>query len=128
MTTPATSPATSRWARIAAAVRFVLDLEPVTVQAIIRAVLVLAAAVGIAIPEGVEPRSAGAVVAFYALVELLTTLRARAKSTPSAVVVESVQPSTGTVVAGPASELVTGTEIRQLGSINPNAPNLFPQA
>lgn len=121
MSTNTTPPAReSWWVRFKRAVRFVLDLEPVAVQAVVRALLVLVGSVGLVVPEWVEPRVAGAIVAFYALVEVLTTLRARAKVTPSATVVELVTPEQ-VVVAGPASELPTGQVIRAAGSLTGGA-------
>ena len=126
MTTTPETPRAPWWARLRAAVRYVLTLEPVAVQAVVRAVLVLAAAVGLTVPEWVEPRAAGIVVAFYALVELLTTLRARARTTADAAVVERVVD--GQVVAGPASELPTGVVVRPAGSLEGQGRGgLFPQ-
>lgn len=118
-----TEQGSSWWVRVKSAVRFVLDMEPVAVQAVIRAVLVLAGAVGVVVPAWVEPRAAGIVVAFYALVELLTTLRARARTEASAAVVEVARD--GVVVAGEASELETGSPIRAVGSLS---RTVFPQA
>lgn len=106
--------APSLWHRIVAAIRYVLTLEPVVAQAVIRAVFVLVAATGITVPEWVEPRVVAVAVALYALVELLTTLAARRRVTPAATVVE--QAVDGTVVAGPANEIATGTVIRQIDS------------
>lgn len=92
----------------------VLALEPVVVLTVIRAVLVLAGAVlagfGLAVPETFEPWLVGVVVAFYAVVEAVTAAVARARATPNARVVQSVEPD-GTVVAGPASPLPTGTVV-----------------
>lgn len=120
--TPQTRP--GWWLRFKSAVSYVLALEPVAVQGAIRAVLVLVAAVGLTVPEWVEPRAAGIVVAFYALVEVITTLRARKRSVPAAAVVEQVTPG-GLVVAGEASELTTGEPIRPAGSLDNGG--LYPQ-
>lgn len=108
----------SVWARVRRVVHYLVQLEPVAVQAVVRAVFVLVAAVGVTVPEWLEPRIAAVVVAAYALLEVLTTLRARAKVTPDARVVEEVRPD-GVVVAGPASELPTGHVVRQWGDVDP---------
>jgi uncharacterized membrane protein len=92
----------------------VLALEPVVVLTVIRAVLVLAGAVlagfGLAVPATFEPWLVGVVVAFYAVVEAVTAAVTRARATPNAKVVQTVEPD-GTVVAGPASALPTGTRL-----------------
>lgn len=94
--------------------RRVLALEPVQVQAAVRAVLALAAILlggfGLAVPEGVEAWAVAAVAAFYVVVEAVTTMLTRRKVTPDAKVAVVVQPD-GTVEAGPASPLPTGTVI-----------------
>lgn len=114
----------SVWGRIVAAVRYVLALEPVRVQAIIRAVLVFAALVGINVTEAVQLQVLAIVAGFYLLVEVITTSLARSKSTPDAKVVEVVEG--GQVLAGPASELPTGQVIRDAGSLNTDGP-IYPQ-
>lgn len=105
------------WARFTAAVRYVLALEPVAVAAVWRAVVAVLAAAGFTVADHVDARVAGTIVAVYALVELLTTIRARARVTPEARVVERVNDD-GVVVAGPANELPTGSPIRDAGSLH----------
>lgn len=105
----------SAWHRFTAAVRYVLDLEPVVVQGLVRAVLVLVAAVGVTVPEWIEPRIAGVIVAAYAVVELITSAAARRRAVPVVTVVEQLVDDR--VVAGPASELPTGTDVRAAGSL-----------
>ena len=113
MSTDNTAPAEPLWARIKRAVSYVLHLEPVAVAAVWRAIIVLAAAA----------RVAGTIVSVYALIELLTTLRARALSVPLVATVEHVVE--GAVVAGPANELATGTVVRAEGSLT---GGLYPSA
>lgn len=67
---------TSWWRRL-------LDLEPVAVQGVARAVFVLAAAVGIGISDHVQGQVLAAIAAIYALVEAVTTAWARSKVTPA---------------------------------------------
>lgn len=114
------------WSRVRAAIRYVAQQDPVRVQAVIRATLFLAAAVlggfGVAVPEGVEPWAIGVVVAFYALVEAVTTAATKRRTEASAAVVEVARG--GDVVAGEASELPTGTVVRPVGSLGGGA---FPQ-
>ena len=92
----------------------VLALEPVVVLTVIRAVLVLAGAVlagfGLAVPESFEPWLVGVVIAFYALVEAVTAAITRARATPTAKVVQTVEPD-GRIVAGPASPAPTGATL-----------------
>jgi hypothetical protein len=95
------------WTRLGAAVRYLLDMEPVAVAAVWRAVLVLAAAVGLTVPDVVDSRVTAGIVAFYALVEVVTTIAARRRSTPWAGAVEVVQD--GQRIAGEASPVATGT-------------------
>ncbi|WP_263119290.1 hypothetical protein [Cellulomonas sp. RIT-PI-Y] len=94
--------------------RRVLTLEPVAVQAAVRAVVLLVGAVlavfGLDLPDNIEPWLLGVVAAFYVAVEAITTMLARSKATPAATVVQTVEPD-GTVVAGPASPLPTGAVI-----------------
>lgn len=65
-------------------IRKVLDLEPVAVQGIARAVFVLAAALGLGIAEDVQGQVLAIIAAAYALVETVTTVWARSKVTPVA--------------------------------------------
>lgn len=92
----------------------ILALEPVAVQAAVRAVLLLVAAVlagfGLNLPDTIEPWLLGVVGAFYVAVEAVTTMLARRRATPTARVVQVVEPD-GTVVAGPASPLADGTPL-----------------
>lgn len=92
------------WAKIKAALKRVAKLEPVAVQSVVRAVFVLAATVGVAIPDEVQTKALGAVVALYALLEVAGALWARVRVTPSAKVVEEKVGKV--VVAGPANERV----------------------
>lgn len=103
--TPATD--TPWWRRI-------LELEPVAVQAALRALVLLAGAVlagfGLDLPEGIEPWLLGVVAAFYVAVEAITTMLARRRATPDAKVVQTVEPD-GRIVAGPASPSPTGATL-----------------
>src|SRR4051812_40454457 len=94
-------------------VKKILAMEPIAVQGVLRAVFVLIAAAGLTIPENFEVRTLAVVAAFYALVELVTTLWARTRVTPTAAVVERVKDDL--VVAGPANEIPTGRVIRSAG-------------
>lgn len=98
------------WARFAAAARYVANLEPVAVAAVWRAVIVVLAATGLVVSDQVDGRVTATITALYALIELLTTIRARGKVTPVARVVEQVQG--GSVVAGPANAIPTGVVVR----------------
>lgn len=64
--------------------RKLLDLEPVAVQGVARAVFVLAAALGLGIAEDVQTQVLAVIAAAYALVETVTTVWARSKVTPVA--------------------------------------------
>jgi hypothetical protein len=98
---------TSWWKRI-------LTLEPVAVQAAVRAVLLLAGAVlagfGLNLPDGIEPWAVGVIAAFYVAVEAVTTMLARRKATPDVKVAQIVEPD-GRIVAGPASVAETGSTL-----------------
>lgn len=98
------------WSRLVAALRYVANLEPVAVAAVWRAVIVVLAAAGLVVSDQVDGRVTATITAVYALLELLTTIRARAKVTPVARVVEQVHD--GAVVAGPANVIPTGVVIR----------------
>lgn len=102
------------WARLVAAIRYVANLEPVAVAAVWRAVVAVLAASGLVVSHQVDGRVTATIVAAYGLIELLTTIRARAKVAPLAKVVESVQTIGGAqqVVAGPANAIPTGVVIR----------------
>lgn len=102
------------WAKIRAALKRVARLEPVAVQAIIRAVFMLAATLGLSASEEVQGRAFAAVAAGYALAELLGAAWARTRVTPSARVVEAIDDAE-VVVAGPANDRVpTGHTVRYL--------------
>jgi hypothetical protein len=92
----------------------VLELEPVAVQAAVRAVLLLAGAVlagfGLDLPDTIEPWLLGVVAAFYVAVEAVTTMLARRRATPDVKVVQTVEPD-GRIVAGPASPAPTGATL-----------------
>lgn len=92
----------------------VLELEPVAVQAAVRALVLLVGAVlagfGLDLPDGIEPWLIGVVAAFYVAVEAVTTMLARSKATPDAKVVQTVEPD-GRIVAGAASPAPTGATL-----------------
>lgn len=69
---------------IRAALTYVAGVEPVRVIAAWRAVLVLAAAFGFAVPAGLDARGAAIIAAFYALLEVVSTSMARARVVPTA--------------------------------------------
>jgi|GEM_PF-1486720 len=107
MSHPVPAAAQSWWRRV-------LAFEPVAVQAVVRAVFVLVGATGLAVPEVVEVRILATVVAFYALVEVVTTLLTRARVTPDAAVVERATTdvdSLPVVVAGPANDVIPAGEV-----------------
>lgn len=95
------------YTRVGEALRYLLSMEPVAVAAVWRAVLVLAAAVGLAVPDVLDARVSAGIVAFYGLVEVITTVRARHRVWPTAKVVEAVD--NGQRIAGEASPVATGT-------------------
>lgn len=64
--------------------RRIVALEPVAVQAVARAVFVLAAAIGLGVSAEVQGRVLAVIAALYALIEAVTTLWARSKVTPVA--------------------------------------------
>ncbi|MEV7973315.1 hypothetical protein [Cellulomonas sp. NPDC089187] len=70
------------WRRVGGTLRRVLALEPVAVQAVLRAVFVLAAAVGLTVSQEVQSRMLAVVAAVYALVEAATTAWARSRVSP----------------------------------------------
>lgn len=88
----------------------ILSLEPVAVQAVIRAVFVLAGTIGLTVSDDLSGRVLAAVAAFYGLVELVTTLWARSKVTPQDKVVTTVAED-GALIAGPASPSPTGAVV-----------------
>ncbi len=98
--------------------RRLLSLEPVAVQAVVRAVFVLAGTLGLTIPDEVSGKALAAVAAFYALVEVATTLWARSRVTPQDKVVQSVEPN-GEILAGPASPVTTGTVVGYAATADP---------
>lgn len=117
----------SWWSRVVEAARWVLALEPVVVQNVVRGVLVLAVAVwglfGLELDTStVEPRIVAVVLAVYALAEVLGAIWARRRVTPDVKVVEVVpslvrdEVAQGVpIVAGKANERVEpGTVVRYL--------------
>ncbi len=64
--------------------RRIVALEPVAVQAVARAVFVLAAAIGLGVSAEVQGRVLAVIAALYALIEAVTTLWARSRVTPVA--------------------------------------------
>lgn len=108
--------AAALWRRTVAAVRYVLALEPVAVIAVFRAGLVVLTSTGLVISDTVDARGVAIIGAVYALTEVLSTIRQRARVMPAASVVE--QAVDGRVVAGPASELADGTDVRAVGSLD----------
>lgn len=64
--------------------RRIVALEPVAVQAVARAVFVLAAAIGLGVSAEVQGRVLAVIAALYALIEAVTTLWARSRVTPAA--------------------------------------------
>jgi hypothetical protein len=63
--------------------RRIVALEPVAVQAVARAVFVLAAAIGLGVSAEVQGRVLAVIAALYALIEAVTTLWARSRVTPA---------------------------------------------
>lgn len=104
-----------------------LKLEPVAVQAVIRAVFVFATVLlggfGIAVPEGLEPWVLAVVLAAYAVLEAITTLLARLRATPNAKVVQEVTED-GRVLAGEASPMPTGTLLTYVETDLPHDPDV----
>lgn len=129
MTHEAPESTASVGARFVAAVRYVLRMEPVAVTAVWRAIVVLLGSAGLSISDTLDGRVVAVVAAFYVLVELLSTIRARGKVYPAAKVVEAIDErgaGTDVVVAGPASELTTGEYVRPAGSLTPGGGPIFP--
>ncbi|WP_263117998.1 hypothetical protein [Cellulomonas sp. RIT-PI-Y] len=62
--------------------RRIVALEPVAVQAVARAVFVLAAAIGLGVSAEVQGRVLAVIAALYALIEAVTTLWARSRVSP----------------------------------------------
>lgn len=104
MPTPVPPP-TSWWARFVAAVRYVLALEPAYVAAVWRAVVVLAGTLGITVTDVVDARVAGAILAVYALVEVLTSRSTHGKVVPTAKLPEPLveEAAAGPLPGSPAS-------------------------
>lgn len=114
------------WQKIKRWVRFVLQLEPVAVQGIVRGVLVVAAALvgvfGLQLDTAaLEGRLVTLIAAVWALSELVGAVWARRRSTPTVNVVEAVPRPVSTsavpvpVIAGPANERVeTGAYVRYI--------------
>lgn len=90
-------------------IKRLLSLEPVAVQAVIRAVFVLAGTVGLTVSDDLSGRVLAAVAAVYALIEIATTVWARSKVTPQDKVVTSFRAEDGALIAGPASTSPTGS-------------------
>lgn len=105
MSTPVPSPSPSFWARLVAAVRHVLALEPAYVSAVWRAVVVLLGSVGIAVTDTVDARVAGAILAVYALVEILTSRSTHGKVVPTAKLPDPIvrEAAAGPLPGSPAS-------------------------
>lgn len=98
--------------------RRILSLEPVAVQAVARALFVLAGTLGLTISDDLSGRVLAAIAAFYALVEVTTTLWARSRVVPQDKVVQTVEP-TGEILAGPASPAPTGTVVGYASAPDP---------
>jgi len=95
------------WGRVREALAFVLALEPVLVQNMVRALFVLGATVGLVATDELQGRALAAVAAFYVLAEAAGAVWARGRAVPSVKVVETVEMD-GTRRAGEASPLPTG--------------------
>lgn len=82
--TPAPQRPAPWWARFAAAVRYVTSLEPAIVAALWRSLAGVMTAAGFGIAEDVDARILATIAAVYVVVEVLTTLRNRARGVPVA--------------------------------------------
>lgn len=93
----------------------ILKFNPVEVQAVARAVLVLAAGFGITVGDDLNTQIMVIIAAFYALVETVGVLIAKKSVTADAKVLERVN-SQGQVVAGKANDMLgSGAIVRNYG-------------
>ncbi|PWH05182.1 hypothetical protein DEO23_13965 [Brachybacterium endophyticum] len=83
-----------------------------SLSAVISAVIALVVVLGVNLPEGLEAAIIGVVAAAGPIVAGLIS---RTKVTANSNVVESIRGAT--VVAGQASELATGTKVRDVGAL-----------
>lgn len=70
------------WARFVAAVRYVAGLEPTVVAALWRSLAAVVTAAGFTIGADVDARVLAIIAAVYVLVEVVTSLRNRARVVP----------------------------------------------
>lgn len=98
---------------VAGYVRRFLALEPAVIAAFVRALVGVAAAVGIVLPGDLEGRTVLIFAAVVLLSEIATTIYTRVRATPVAKVVEQLATDGVTVIAGPANNQVeTGVAVR----------------
>lgn len=83
MTAP-TPPARPWWARFTDALRYIAKLQPAYVAALWRALAAVLGAIGLSVTDAVDARVLAAIVAVYALIELVTSKQVHNRVVPTA--------------------------------------------
>ena len=97
--------------RAAEVVRRLLALEPVVVQAVWRALVLVLTTAGVVVSDAHLEQGLAIIGAAYVLAEAVGTVVTRARSTPLAATAARVSSRSGDVVAGPAANVPTGAPV-----------------
>ena len=105
--------------RAAEVVRRLLALEPVVVQAVWRAIVLVLTTAGVVVSDAHLEQGLAIIGAVYVLAEAVGTVITRARAVPLAATAARVSARSGVVVAGPAADVPSGTPVNVTRDLGP---------